>query len=94
MAVPPPVVTVILPVDAPLGALTVICVAVSVVVGAAIPLNFTTAPDMFVPWIVTTVVPAIPLAGVKLEIVGARVAPVTVTVALLGGGVERARSSR
>jgi hypothetical protein len=78
VAVPPPVVTVIFPAVIPLGAVTVIWVAVSVCAGATTPLNFTVAPAMFVPWIVTTVVPATPVAGEKLEIVGARVAPVTV----------------
>src|SRR5690242_10491363 len=80
VALPPSVVTVILPAVTPLGAVTLICVADVAVVGAAVVPNLTAAPWRLVPSMVTTVVPAIPLDGEKLEIVGARVAPVTVTV--------------
>lgn len=80
VAEPPSVVTEIFAAGAPLGTVTVICVAVVEVVGAGTVPNFTAAPCRFVPLIVTTVLPAIPLDGEKLVIVGARVEPVTVTV--------------
>jgi len=72
VAVPFGVVTTILPVVAPLATTAVICVALSTVkLAATLPLNFTAvAPVKFVPVIVTEA-PAKPLAGLKLEIVGA-----------------------
>ena len=64
VAVPPGVVTEIFPVVAPLGTVALICVAVSEVIGAARPLNFTVeAPARLVPLMVTTVLPATPLVG-------------------------------
>lgn len=69
--VPLPVVTVILPVVAPLGTLVVICVEVSTVKLALVPSNFTvTAPVKSVP-VRTTVVPTGPVAGENEVIVGA-----------------------
>jgi hypothetical protein len=71
VAVPPGVVTEILPVVAPLGTVAVICVAVFTVNVADLPLNFTAvAPVRLVPVIVTEV-PTGPLVGVKVVIVGA-----------------------
>ena len=64
VAVPPAVVTEIFPVVAPLGTVALICVAVSELIRAARPLNFTAeAPARLLPVIVTTVLPATPLAG-------------------------------
>ena len=71
-ALPSDVVTMIGPVDAPLGTLTVtLCPdALTVNPGAFVPLNVTeVVPSKFVPWI-STVVPTLPLAGLKLEMVG------------------------
>ena len=71
-ALPSDVVTMIGPVDAPLGTLTVtLCPdALTVNPGAFVPLNVTeVVPAKFVPWI-STVVPTLPLAGLKLVIVG------------------------
>ena len=71
-ALPSDVVTMIGPVDAPLGTLTVtLCPdALTVNPGAFVPLNVTeVVPAKFVPWI-STVVPMLPLAGLKLVIVG------------------------
>lgn len=77
LAVPPFVVTEIAPVVAPLGTMAVICDAFAVKLVAATPLNATAvAPARFVPLIVTDV-PAPPLAGEKLVIVGA--APIVTT---------------
>src|SRR5213596_330292 len=79
VAVPPGVVTVILPVTAPLGTLAVTRVPAPFTenVVAATPPNFTeVAPLKFVPLIVTEV-PTGPLVGVKDVIVGVG-APVTV----------------
>ena len=72
--VPLAVATVILPVVVPLPTTTVICVALlTVKLVADTELNFTdVAPVKFVPAIVTEV-PATPLKGVKLEIVGGSV---------------------
>jgi len=73
VAVPPGVVTVILPVTAPLGTLAVTRVPAPFTenVVAATPPNFTeVAPVKPVPWIVTEV-PTGPLVGVKDVIVGA-----------------------
>ena len=70
VAVPPAVVTVILPVEAPFGTLAVICVAESSVNVEAIPLNFTLlAPVKFVP-VTVTCMPGRPLFGVNDAIVG------------------------
>jgi len=79
VAVPLGVVTLILPVIAPFGTAAVIWVGLFTVKDAAVPLNATAvAPVRFVPLIVTDV-PACPLVGVKLEMVGAD-AEVTVNV--------------
>src|SRR5437773_3478413 len=70
LAVPPEVVTLIGPLVAPAGTVTVIAVAELTVKLALVPLNSTAvAPVKFVPLIVT-VVPTDPLAGVTLVIVG------------------------
>ena len=70
VAVPPAVVTLNGPVVTPAGAVAWIEVAEATEKPAATPLNFTAlAPVKFVPVIVTTV-PAAPLVGVKLAIVG------------------------
>ncbi len=68
------VVTVILPDVAPAGTTVVISVAETTVKSVAgVPPNFTlVVPVSFVPLMVTTV-PASPLSGVKLVIVGRRV---------------------
>jgi len=71
VAVPPAVVTLILPVEAPFGTVAVICVAESSVNVEAIPLNFTLlAPVKFAP-VTVTCVPGSPLFGVKEAMVGA-----------------------
>jgi hypothetical protein len=72
VAVPPGVVTEIVPVVAPEGTVAVICVAeLTVNVVALAPLNLTAvAPVRFVPVIVTDA-PTAPLAGEKVVIVGA-----------------------
>src|SRR5882762_8903856 len=70
LAVPPGVVTLIGPVVAPDGTVAVIAVAEFTVKLALVPLNSTdVAPVKFVPLIVT-LVPAGPLPGVKLVMVG------------------------
>src|SRR5262245_25618941 len=71
VAVPPGVVTVILPVVAPVGTAVLICVPDTTVKVAAVPLNRTAlAPPKFVPVIVTAV-PTWPLVGANDAIVGA-----------------------
>lgn len=71
VALPPGVVTRIEPVVAAAGTAVVICVVLFMVNVAAVPLNESAeAPAKFVPEI-TTLVPEVPLVGVKLEIVGA-----------------------
>ena len=72
VAVPPPVVTLILPVVAPVGTVAVICVAeFTVNVVAVVALNLTLlAPEKFVPVMVTDA-PTEPLPGVNEVIVGA-----------------------
>jgi hypothetical protein len=71
-AVPPGVVTLIVPLVAPVGTTAVICVAESTVkLVAAVRLNVTSvAPVRFVP-VMTTVVPTGPLIGTNETIVGA-----------------------
>jgi hypothetical protein len=70
VAVPPGVVTEILPVLAPAGTAMVICVALVTLNVAEAPLNATpVAPAKFVP-VSITLVPTVPLAGEKLVIVG------------------------
>ena len=65
VAVPPGVVTVILPVVAPDGTVAVTEVAVLVVNIAVTPLNLTAVtPVRFVP-VIVTLVPTCPLVGVK-----------------------------
>ncbi len=77
VAVPPAVVTLIVPVVAPLGTVAVICVEeFTVKVVALVPLNLTAvAPVRFAP-VTVTAVPTFPLVGEKLLIVGAGVPPV------------------
>ena len=71
VAVPPAVVTEIVPLVAPAGTEVVIWVALVMVKVAAVPLNLTdVAPVNVVPVIVTGV-PTVPLAGAKLAIAGA-----------------------
>jgi hypothetical protein len=83
VAVPPGVVTLIEPLAAPAGTVAVICVAESTVYVAAAPLNATAvAPVRFVP-VIVTVLPAAPLVGLKLPIVGAGGATTTVKLAVL-----------
>jgi hypothetical protein len=92
VAVPPGVVTVILPVVAPVGTVAVICVAeFTVNVVALVVLNFTelvvkvaplTVPLKFVPVIVTDV-PIGPKAGVNEVIVGAGAVATVKLVALV-----------
>src|ERR1043165_6237005 len=80
-AVPFGVVTVIGPLPAPVGAVALICVADATVNVAAVPLKATAvAPVKPLPVIVTAV-PAGPVVGLKLVIVGG--VPVTVKLALL-----------
>ncbi|HYR17113.1 MAG TPA: hypothetical protein VEQ67_23290, partial [Mycobacterium sp.] len=70
LAVPPAVVTLIDPLEAPAGTVAVIVVAEFTVKLALVPLNSTdVAPVKFVP-LMLTLVPTGPLPGVKLEIVG------------------------
>src|SRR6266480_1578688 len=70
LAVPPGVVTLIGPLEAPAGTVAVIAVAEPTVKLALVPLNSTAlAPVKLVPLIVT-LAPTGPLLGVKLEIVG------------------------
>jgi hypothetical protein len=92
VAVPPGVVTEILPVVAPVGTVAVICVAESTWnVVAVVVLNFTelvvklaplTVPLKFVPVILTDV-PTGPKAGVKVVIVGAGAVTTVKLVALV-----------
>jgi hypothetical protein len=71
VAVPPAVVTDHEPLAAPLGTVTTICVALLLVTAAVVPFSLTdVALDRLVP-VIVTVPPMPPLAGVKLEIVGA-----------------------
>lgn len=74
VAVPPAVVTVIVPVVAPVGTVAIICVAVELVTVACVPLNLTVllaaVVEKFVP-VMVTAVPIAPLVGEKLVIVGA-----------------------
>ena len=71
VALPPGVVTRIEPVVAAAGTVVVICVALFTVNVAAVPLKESAeAPVKFVP-VITTLVPEVPLVGVKLEIAGA-----------------------
>ena len=80
VAVPPAVVTVILPVVAPVGTVTVIFVLDELAISACVPLNVTLAKlEKFVPFM-TTVVPTGPDVGEKLEIVGGGVDPVSTRV--------------
>ena len=80
VAVPPAVVTVILPVVAPAGTVATICVAVFDVIVAVVPLNFTeVAPVRFVPVMVTEV-PTGPEVGVNDVMVGLAQLPPTVKV--------------
>ena len=72
MSVPPGVVTDHGPLDALLGTVAVMLVAEFTVNVAVVPLSLTAvAPVRFVPVRVTLVEPAVPLAGEKLESVGA-----------------------
>jgi hypothetical protein len=71
VTVPPGVVTLIVPVVAPVGTVVAIDVAVTVPRVAAVPLNFTlVAPVRFVP-VMVTAIPTPALVGVKLVTVGA-----------------------
>src|SRR5438477_291615 len=75
VAVPPGVVTEMVPDDEQFGTVAVICVELLTVNDAACPLNFTlVAPVKFVP-VMVTLEPAPPLAGEKPEMVGAGVPP-------------------
>jgi hypothetical protein len=79
VAVPPGVVTEIVPVIAPLGTVAEMWLASVTEKVAVVPLNFTlVAPVKFVP-VIVTLVPTTPLVGERLVIVGAA----TVTVKLL-----------
>lgn len=72
VAVPPGVVTAILPVLDPLATVAVIWVALSTEnTPAAFPLNFTEVAPVKLEPVMTTMVPAVPEAGAKLAIVGA-----------------------
>jgi hypothetical protein len=83
VAVPPPVVTVIRPVVAPLGTVARICDPETTVKLPGVPLNFTAvAPLKFVPLIVTDD-PTGPCFGENELIVGAAVAAVTVKLLAL-----------
>ena len=71
VAVPPGVVTEIVPVVAPFGALVAMWLASVTEKVAVVPLNLTlVAPVKFVP-VIVTLVPTMPLAGEKLVMVGA-----------------------
>ena len=70
LAVPPAVVTLIVPLEVPAGTVAVIAVAEFTAKLALVPLNRTAvAPMKFAPLIVT-LAPTGPLVGVKLEMVG------------------------
>src|SRR2546427_1297722 len=70
VAVPPGVVTLIVPVVAPVGTVAVICVAELTVNVAVVPLNFTAvAPVNAVP-VIVTLAPIAPLVGEKLVMEG------------------------
>src|SRR6266446_5323544 len=70
VAMPPGVVTLIVPVAAPVGTVAVICVAELTVNVAVVPLNFTAvAPVNAVP-VIVTLAPTAPLVGEKLVMVG------------------------
>lgn len=75
VAVLEPTATVIVPLVAPEGTVTVNCVAVAAETEAAVPLNFTVLDEVVAlklfP-VIVTVVPTAPLAGLKLVIVGKR----------------------
>src|ERR1700733_5015129 len=87
VAAPSGSVTLIVPVFAPLGTFTVICVAVSLVIVALTPSNVTmVAPERLVPLIVTTV-PTGPEAGLKLVIVGGITLKSDLDVAVPSGSV-------
>ena len=95
VAVPPPVVTLILPVLAPAGTVALTEVGVLFEKVALLPLNLTAVtPDRFVPVMVTTV-PIGPLVGLKLLMVGAaaRTAPGAATTTR-ATATRRARSAR
>jgi hypothetical protein len=71
VAVPPAVVTLMVPVVAPVGTVALICVAELTVNDAVVPLNFTAvAPLKFAP-VIVTLIPTAPLVGEKLVIDGA-----------------------
>ena len=75
VAVPPAVVTEIVPLDEQFGTVALIDVELATLNDADCPLNFTlVAPVKFVP-LIDTLVPTPPLVGEKLEIVGAGVPP-------------------
>ena len=72
VAVPPGVVTLILPVVAPAGTVTVMLVAlITVKLVAAVALNFTADASVKLVPVRVTMVPMPPRAGVKLDMVGA-----------------------
>lgn len=85
-----PTSTLMFPVVAPVGTVAVICVDVALVTVATVPLNFTIlysfVLEKLVP-VITTDVPADPMLGERLVIVGARkvkfVAEVAVNVPLV-----------
>jgi hypothetical protein len=82
VAVPPGVVTVILPVVAPAGTVVTIWFAVFDVIVAVVPLNFTeVAPVRFVPVMITEV-PTGPELGVNEVMVGTEAVPTVKFVAL------------
>jgi hypothetical protein len=75
VAVPPEVVTAIGPLVAPLGTVAVICELESTVNVADVPLNVTAEAPMKLEPTIVTLVPTLPLVGVKSPIVGATTAP-------------------
>ena len=82
VAVPPGVVTEMVPLVATAGTAALICVADALEIDAVVPLNVTAvAPVRFVP-VITTGVPTLPDPGEKLEITGAGWVTVSVAVAL------------
>src|ERR1051325_7810141 len=74
-AVPPAVVTEIVPVDEQFGTVAVICVELLTVNEADWPLNFTLVAPVKLEPVMVTLVPTPPLAGEKPEMVGAGVPP-------------------